>query len=72
LSSVPSDLFSQPVSIRNEIKVKQISAVGSNSVRVKRDPGSGKLYILQNDGVINRVDFQTDGVAVLTIVLSKI
>jgi len=67
----PSDLFSQPVSIRNEIKVKQISAVGSNSVRVKRDPGSGKLYILQNDGVINRVDFQTDGVAVLTIVYQK-
>ena len=67
----PSDLFPQPVSTRNEIKIKQIAEVGNNSVRVKRDPFSGKLYVLQNDGVINRVDFQTDGSAVLTMVYQK-
>lgn len=66
-----SALFAQPVSTRNEIKVTQIAVVGSNSVRVKKDPVSGKLYILQNDGIIKRVDFQTNGTAVLTTVYQK-
>jgi len=67
----PSNLFSQPVSTRSEIKIKQIAVVGSNSVRVKRDPVSGRLYVLQNDGIIKRVDFQTDGTAILTTVYQK-
>ena len=67
----PSNLFSQPVSTRSEIKIKQIAVVGSNSVRVKRDPVSGRLYVLQNDGIIKRVDFQNDGSAVLTTVYQK-
>jgi glucose/arabinose dehydrogenase len=60
--------FSQPTPRRSDIKVKSVAAVNSNAVRVKRDPASGRLYVVQKDGVIQRVDLQPDTTGVLSTV----
>jgi len=61
-------LNAQPKSRRSDITVKQLAVVGSNTVRIKRDPASGKLYIVQNNGIIQRVNFGIGGTASLTTV----
>ncbi|HTY11437.1 MAG TPA: T9SS type A sorting domain-containing protein [Bacteroidota bacterium] len=61
-------LHTQPKSRRTDISVKQLGVVGSNSVRIKRDPVSHRLYIVQNNGLIQRVNFGTGGSATLTTV----
>jgi hypothetical protein len=58
-------LHGQPKSYRADISIKQIGVVGHNTVRIKCDPASGKLYILQNNGVVQRVDI-VNGTATLT------
>jgi len=61
-------LSAQPKSRRSDITIKQLGVVGNNTVRIKRDPASGKLYILQNNGLIQRVNFESGGSATLTTV----
>ncbi|HTX19908.1 MAG TPA: T9SS type A sorting domain-containing protein [Bacteroidota bacterium] len=61
----------QPKSRRSDIKVEQVCVVGSNTVRVKRDPVSGRLYVVQNNGIIQRVNFAQNGTATLTTVYQK-
>jgi len=61
-------LSAQPKSRRSDITIKQLGVVGNNTVRIKRDPASGKLYILQNNGLIQRVNFGSGGSATLTTV----
>jgi len=56
---------------RQDIIVKQIGVVGNNSVRIRRDPASGLLYIVENTGNINRVDFKPDGTVGFTTVYKK-
>ena len=62
------DLNAQPKSTRPDISVKQLGIVGTNAVRIKRDPASGKFYIVQNSGLIRRVNFGTGGTITLTTV----
>ncbi len=54
--SVPYS-YAQPVSNRSDITIKELGTVDKSSVRIKRDPVSGNLYILQNNGDIRRVNF---------------
>jgi glucose/arabinose dehydrogenase len=61
-------LYAQPVSKRSDIKIKKLGTVEKSSVRIKRDPVSGNLYILQNDGDIRRVDFGTGNNVNFTLV----
>jgi len=61
----------QPKARRSDIKIEQVCVVGSNSVRIKRDPASGRLYIVQNNGLIQRVNFGAGGTATLTTVYQK-
>ncbi len=61
-------LAAQPRSRRSDITVKQLAVVGHNTVRIKRDPASGRLYIVQNNGVIQRVNLSANGTATLTTV----
>ena len=63
--------LSQPKSRRSDITVKQLAVVGHNSVRIKRDPVSGRLYVVQNNGIIQRVNFGAGGTATLTTVYQK-
>ncbi len=58
---MPAVLNAQPVSNRPDITVKLLGTVQNNSVRIKRDPASGNLYILQNNGDIRRVNFAVGG-----------
>ena len=58
----------QPISNRNDVTVKKLAAVQMNSVRIKRDPASGYLYILQNNGDIRRVNFGADSSVSFTLV----
>ena len=60
--------YAQPKSNRSNISIKQIGVVGQNTVRIKRDPASGHLYILQNKGLIQRVDIESNGNATFTTV----
>ena len=50
------------------ITVKQIGTVGHNAVRIRRDPASGRLYVLQNTGLVQRVDLDSTDAATLTTV----
>ncbi len=61
-------LNAQPVSNRSDITVKQLATVQNSSVRIKRDPASGNLYILQNNGDIRRVNFAQDSSVTFTLV----
>jgi hypothetical protein len=60
--------YAQPKSNRSDISITQMGVVGHNTVRIKRDPASGHLYIVQNNGLIQRVTIGTDGNATLTTV----
>ena len=51
------NLIAQPSTNRQDVSVKELGSVQKSSVRIKRDPASGNLYILQNDGDIRRVEF---------------
>ncbi|MFZ0453630.1 MAG: T9SS type A sorting domain-containing protein [Ignavibacteriaceae bacterium] len=61
-------LNAQPVADRSSITVKRLASVQMNSVRIKRDPTSGNLYILQNNGDIRRVNFGADSSVSFTLV----
>jgi glucose/arabinose dehydrogenase len=56
----------QPKPTRSNITIKQITTLKTTAVRIRRDPSTGNLYILNNDGVIQRVDFNVGGTASLT------
>ena len=61
-------LHAQPKSRRSDITIKQLAVVGNNTVRIKRDPVSKRLYIVQNNGLIQRVNFGVGGSATFTTV----
>ncbi len=67
-SVLASCLHAQPKAKRPDITIKQLGIVGSKTVRIKRDPASGKLYVMQNNGLIQRVNFGADGSATFTTV----
>lgn len=45
---------------RPDITFRLLGRVGYNTVRIKRDPVTGNLYIVQNNGIIQRVNFNSD------------
>jgi glucose/arabinose dehydrogenase len=53
-------LNAQPRPTRSDISIKQLGVIGLTSVRIRQDPTNGHLYILQRDGIINRVNFSQD------------
>ncbi|MGE5810922.1 MAG: PQQ-dependent sugar dehydrogenase, partial [Ignavibacteria bacterium] len=53
-------LIAQPVSTRSDISIKQLATIGGPTVRIERDPVSGNLYLLENNGNIKRVNFNQD------------
>jgi len=55
-----SSLSAQPVSLREDISIKTLANVNNSTVRIVSDPVSDNLYILRNDGVIQRVVFNSD------------
>ena len=60
-------LYAQPVPTRQDIQVRELATVGTNSLRIKLDPSSGNLYILENDGDIKRVNFGQAEVTFTTV-----
>lgn len=64
-------VVAQPRPLRSDITIKQLAVLGHNTVRIKRDPVSGRLYVVQNNGVIQRVNFGPGGTATLTTVYQK-
>jgi Secretion system C-terminal sorting domain len=56
----------QPKATWPGITIKQLCGVGANTVRIKQDPASGNLYIVQNNGIIQRVNFGADSAATLS------
>ena len=65
---LPLQLIAQPVTNRSDITIKLLGNVPTSSVRIKRDPVSGNLYVLQNNGDIRRVDFGQGDNITLTLV----
>jgi len=61
-------MISQPKVTRSDITIRQAGIVGPNTVRIKQDPGSGNLYVLQNNGIIQRVNLSAGGSASFTTV----
>jgi len=64
ISSRISFIYSQPVSNRPDISIKQLGTVSANSVRITYDPSTGNLYTLQTNGDIKRVNFNGDSSSV--------
>ncbi len=56
----------QPVPRRSDITIKSIANVNSTTVRIKYDPVTKHMYILSDDGDIQRVDLNSRGSASLT------
>jgi hypothetical protein len=56
----------QPVPRRPDITIKSIANVSSTTVRIKYDPVTKHMYILSDDGDIQRVDLNDNGSANLT------
>ncbi|MCG6913541.1 PQQ-dependent sugar dehydrogenase [bacterium BMS3Abin03] len=55
-----SFLNAQPVSLRGDMTIKELADVNYSSVRIVHDPVTDNLYILRNDGVVERVEFNSD------------
>ena len=55
----------QPTPERSDITIRSLANVGSATVRIKYDSVTKHMYILQNDGVIKRVDLNNNGTATL-------
>ncbi len=62
------NIKAQPASNRSDIIIKELGTVQKSSVRIKRDPSSGNLYILQNNGDIRRVDFGQENTVTFPLV----
>ena len=56
----------QPVPRRSDITIKSIASVNGTTVRIKYDPVTKHMYILSDDGDIQRVDLNSRGSASLT------
>jgi hypothetical protein len=61
-------MSAQPKATRSDITIKQAGVVGNNTVRIKQDPVSGNFYVLQNNGIIQRINWNAGGSASLTTV----
>jgi hypothetical protein len=61
-------ISAQPKAIRSDITIRQAGIVGPNTVRIKQNPVSGNLYVLQNNGLIQRVHWSAGGSASFTTV----
>ena len=59
-------LNAQPIPTRPDIQIKELATVSNNSIRIKKDPLSGNLYILERDGDIKRIEFGTDSIVSFT------
>ncbi|MFO7448003.1 MAG: hypothetical protein R6W90_16695, partial [Ignavibacteriaceae bacterium] len=60
LITIISTGFAQPSSNRSDITIRQVAAIGGTAVRVTYDPVTEKLYLLENDGDVRRVDIQSN------------
>ncbi len=58
----------QPSATKPGISIRDLGTVEKSSVRIKKDPLSGNLYIMQNDGDIKLVKFGLDSTISLTTV----
>lgn len=66
---VPSAwLSAQPSATRPDIEIKEAATLSRNAVRIRQDPASGNLYVLEMDGDIKRVTFVSGGTATFTTV----
>jgi hypothetical protein len=63
-----ASMIAQPKATRSDITIKQAGVVGHNTVRIKHDPTSGNLYVLQNNGIIQRVHWSAAGSASFTTI----
>jgi glucose/arabinose dehydrogenase len=61
-------LYAQPLSNFQDITVKSLGKVPADCVRIKRDPVSGNLYILEYNGNISRVNFGSGNSITLSLV----
>jgi glucose/arabinose dehydrogenase len=61
-------LNAQPSATRPDITIKEVATVSRNAIRIRQDPASGNLYVLEMDGDIRRVSFGAGGMASLTTV----
>jgi len=61
-------MIAQPKVTRSDITIRQAGVVGHNTVRIKQDPASGNLYVLQNNGIIQRVNWSAQGSASFTTI----
>jgi Secretion system C-terminal sorting domain/Glucose / Sorbosone dehydrogenase len=57
-------LNGQPKPTRSDISIKELGIIGSSSVRIRQDPTNRNFYILQYNGVIDRVNFSKDSSSV--------
>lgn len=55
-----ANVQAQPKVLHTGVSIKQLAVLGHNTVRIRRDPVSGDLYVLQNNGIIQRVNFSSD------------
>jgi hypothetical protein len=59
-------VYAQPKTTRSDITIKQIATLETSAVRIRRDPFTGNLYVLNYNGDVQRVNFNASGSANLT------
>jgi hypothetical protein len=60
-------MIAQPKATRSDITIKQAGVVGNNTVRIKQDPVSGNFYVLQNNGIIQRINWSGGSASLTTV-----
>jgi glucose/arabinose dehydrogenase len=67
-----SNLCAQPKSNYPGVTIKQIGIVGQTAIRIRRDPFTANLYLLNDNGNIQKVNFAADGTASFTTLYQTI
>jgi hypothetical protein len=65
---IASVAYGQPIPAVPGVSVNQVGTLDQSAVRVKKDPASGNLYVLQINGAVRRVIRSSEGPAQFPIV----
>ncbi len=63
-----SAAYTQPTPLRGDVEVRQVLTLNSNALRIRQDPASGNLYVLERDGDVKRVNLNPSGTSTLTTI----
>ena len=56
-----TSVWSVPEATQEDIQIQQLASLGNGSFRIAKDPRDNQLYVLRQNGEINRIDLSATG-----------